>query len=320
MNKYPVVSFVIRTKDESKYIVETLKRITEQKEIKTEIILVDSGSTDGTIELAQPYIDRLVQIKAEEFTWGYALNKGIEVSTGRTVCLISGHCFLYDKYSVIKGYHILQNNKLAAVYGMQKGDLSKNPYEYLEMMDQYPNISCRVFTTNEIECFQSFGISNACSLINRDVWNKYKYDEYVQSSEDGLWALTVSRAGEKVAYTSEYSVIHAHQYNYQYAYKKNYWRMYCGIKGREYLIGNKVLLFLKQIVLRPIYYFAKDYKKIIKKGVRISKRKIYLYRLLNGLANYRAFLDARDKGDLSLKYEELELSQMAEVIGKWTVI
>ena len=76
----PLVSIIIRTYNEAEYIETLLKAIRSQTITNTEIILVDSESTDNTVALAAKYCDQIVRIKKTEFTFGYSLNKGIEIA------------------------------------------------------------------------------------------------------------------------------------------------------------------------------------------------------------------------------------------------
>ena len=80
MNK--CVSIVIRTKNEEELIEVVLKSIKTQTYTDYEIILVDSGSTDLTVEIAKKYGCKILNIKPEEFTFGYAINYGFENSKG----------------------------------------------------------------------------------------------------------------------------------------------------------------------------------------------------------------------------------------------
>ncbi len=69
------ISIIIRTYNESEYIEKLLIALKSQTLKDIEIILVDSESTDKTVEIAQKYCDRIINIKKSDFTFGYSLNK-----------------------------------------------------------------------------------------------------------------------------------------------------------------------------------------------------------------------------------------------------
>ena len=57
-----------------------------------EIIVVDSGSTDETLQIIARHDVKLIHIKKNEFSFGRSLNRGIENSNGKFAVMISGHC------------------------------------------------------------------------------------------------------------------------------------------------------------------------------------------------------------------------------------
>src|SRR4030067_158290 len=70
------VSILIRAKNEEKYIGKVLDAVFNQTYKNIEVIVVDSGSTDKTLEIARKYPVNIYEIKPEDFTWGYSLNYG----------------------------------------------------------------------------------------------------------------------------------------------------------------------------------------------------------------------------------------------------
>ena len=66
-------SIVIRACNEEKHIAQLLEGIAHQSLKDVEIILVDSGSTDCTLEIASRYPIHVVQIQPQDFTFGYSL-------------------------------------------------------------------------------------------------------------------------------------------------------------------------------------------------------------------------------------------------------
>ena len=93
----------------------------------TEIIIVDSESTDNTVQIASKYLNKLVQIKKAEFTFGYSLNKGIEVASSNNVILISAHTKPLHTKWIENLITPLSNPEVAMTYGKQIGD-SKSRY------------------------------------------------------------------------------------------------------------------------------------------------------------------------------------------------
>ena len=77
-----LVSVVIRTLNEEKHLDELLRSIRSQKSdlFDIEVVIVDSGSLDRTLEIANNYAARITYIKKREFTFGRSLNIGCNFS------------------------------------------------------------------------------------------------------------------------------------------------------------------------------------------------------------------------------------------------
>jgi glycosyltransferase involved in cell wall biosynthesis len=69
---------VIRAKNEARFIGDTLQALFEPDALRPcQVIVVDSGSTDGTQAIVRSFPAQLIQIAPEDFTYGYALNLGV---------------------------------------------------------------------------------------------------------------------------------------------------------------------------------------------------------------------------------------------------
>ena len=86
----PLVSIIIRTKNEEKWISACLRSVFRQNYKNIEVILVDNESTDNTVIRAQEFPIKLVKIK--DFFPGKAINDGIRASSGKYIVCLSGHC------------------------------------------------------------------------------------------------------------------------------------------------------------------------------------------------------------------------------------
>ena len=86
-----LVSVLIRTKNEGRHIGQTLSVIFSQTYKNFEVIIVDSGSTDKTLEIAKKFPVKIYEIKPEDFTWGFSLNYGFTRAKGEYVVCLSAH-------------------------------------------------------------------------------------------------------------------------------------------------------------------------------------------------------------------------------------
>src|SRR5690606_16368828 len=77
------VSVVIRTLNEARHLRALLEGVRTQayRDGRVELVVVDSGSTDGTLEIAREFEANVVHIAKEEFSFGRSLNLGCAVAS-----------------------------------------------------------------------------------------------------------------------------------------------------------------------------------------------------------------------------------------------
>jgi len=192
----PETSIVIRTFNEEKHLGNLLKAIRKQDYKDCEIIVVDSGSNDKTLEIAREMADFVLQIESRDFTFGYSLNLGCRQSQGKYVVLASAHVLPTDNKWLSNLLAPFRDEKVAVVYGKQvSGEMSK----FSEKKDferlfgdscSYPN--------------------NANSAIRKELWEKYPFDEYLFGLEDIEWARRVKDKGYMAHYEPKAIVFHIH--------------------------------------------------------------------------------------------------------------
>ena len=86
-------SIIIRAYNEEKHIGRLLEGIKQQTVKDVEVILVDSGSTDSTVAIAESFGARVVRIPSAEFTFGRSLNFGIKAAKRELIVIASAHVY-----------------------------------------------------------------------------------------------------------------------------------------------------------------------------------------------------------------------------------
>lgn len=195
-----LVSIIIRTKNEEKWIEACFKSVLSQNYPNFEIILVDNKSTDNTLELIKNYPHKLVSI--ENFRPGYAINEGIRASRGEIIIILSGHCIPTNKSWLSNLIAGLSDPNIAGVYGRQEPLSTSSPADKRDLLITFG-------LDSKVQIKDSF-FHNANSAVRRDTWNSYPFDENVKHIEDRLWGQKVIDAGFKILYEPEASVYHYH--------------------------------------------------------------------------------------------------------------
>src|SRR5712691_844246 len=117
-------SIVIRAYNEEKHIGRLLEGIRHQTLKDVELILVDSGSTDGTISVAESFGAQIVRIASDEFTFGRSLNFGVQAATREHIVIASAHVYPVYPDWLASLLHPFEDDKVALAYGKQRGPRS----------------------------------------------------------------------------------------------------------------------------------------------------------------------------------------------------
>jgi len=195
-------SIVIRAYNEEKHIGRLLEGIRRQTFKDVEIILVDSGSTDGTVPVAESFGARIVRIPSDEFTFGRSLNFGLGEATREFVVIASAHVYpVYPDWleSLLRPF---EDENVALTYGKQRGPEFAKFSEQQIFHQWYPDIG----KPNQETTF----CNNANAAIRKSLWEKNPYDETLTGLEDLAWAKWAKEQGHKIAYIPEAEIIHVH--------------------------------------------------------------------------------------------------------------
>jgi rhamnosyltransferase len=199
-----LASIIIRTYNESKHLEDLLIAINDQKlnGIEAEIIVVDSGSIDGTLEIIKKFDTRLIHIKKEEFTFGRSLNIGCDAARGEALVFISGHCIPKGDEWLSELIEPLKNKRSEYVYGRQIGD-EYSKYSERQLLNKY-------FPDESKIPQEGFFCNNATSAILKSVWEKDKFDEELTGLEDMALAKKLVKKKLRIGYVASSVVYHLH--------------------------------------------------------------------------------------------------------------
>ncbi len=196
------VSIIIRAYNEEKYIPRLLDGILQQTVKDVEIILVDSGSRDGTLQAASRYPVRVVHIAPEEFTFGRSLNRGIRESHGELIVMASAHVYPVYPDWLERLLAPFEDPQVGLAYGKQRGGGSTQFSEQQIFARWFPDQS----QPRQAHPF----CNNANAAVRRSLWEKHPYDETLPGLEDLEWAHWAMDQGQAIAYVAEAEILHIH--------------------------------------------------------------------------------------------------------------
>lgn len=197
-------SVVIRTLNEARHLPALFRAIETQvypgAEIET--VVVDSGSTDGTLELAKAAGARIVHIRKEEFSFGRSLNVGCDAATGDALVIVSGHCVPTGPDWVASLVAPLGRHQIVYTYG---GQIGAETTRFSERQ-----IFAKYFPPESRVPQEGFFCNNANSALLKSVWQDNPFDEELTGLEDMHLAKRLVEQGHRIGYVAEASVYHIH--------------------------------------------------------------------------------------------------------------
>jgi rhamnosyltransferase len=187
----------------------------------SQVVVVDSGSTDGSLEISQQAGFRVLHTLAKDFNHGgtrqWALEQALQLTTQppEFVVLLTQDALLNTDNALAELLKSFDNPKVAATYGRQ---IAKEGASWLEVHARsfnYPEVS----RTVQLEDKARLGIK-ACFLSNSFAAYRLKALQQVGGfpsnfplGEDTYTAAQLLKEGHHIGYQASASVYHSHNYN-----------------------------------------------------------------------------------------------------------
>jgi rhamnosyltransferase len=197
-------SIVIRAKNEVHEIGRTLEAVFGQEGVDFEVIVVDSGSTDGTLEVVRDFPVRLVEIAPETFTYGRALNVGVEEAGGDFIVSLSAHSLPAHNRWLANLLAPFADPWIAGVYGRELPRANATIFELFGMW--LSGVTCTRPRRQERDMM----FSNRNGAFRRALLLEHPFDARIPGAEDLAWADWAQRQGWAVYYEPSAPVYHSH--------------------------------------------------------------------------------------------------------------
>ena len=229
----PKASVVVLTLNAGPGFVDLLDRLFGQRtSFEYEVVVVDSGSTDGTAELAESRGALVHRRSAAGFDHGATRNFGISRSSGEYVALLVQDALPLDEYwlrTLVENFE--RDAAVAGVYGRQMPHPENGPLARV-LVESWPTASperreqfaggpdqYRKMPPEERRTLAAF--DNVSSCIRRSVWEGIPFDN-TGFGEDLRWGKRIMEAGYKLVYEPRSAVLHAHERGPLYDLRRYY--------------------------------------------------------------------------------------------------
>ena len=182
----PAASVIVRSRDKAGTIEATLRSVRAQS-VPVEVLVVDSGSADATVQIAERYADRVLHVTGP-FSYGGSLNLGAAAATAPVHVALSAHCVLPTATWVEDCLRHHARDDVAAVSAARlapDGTPLTGPYDQrLADARDHP----------------AWGFSNHAATWRASVWRELPFREDLPACEDKEWSWRVLARGWTVVY------------------------------------------------------------------------------------------------------------------------
>jgi rhamnosyltransferase len=210
-----LVTIIIRSFNEAWALRETLPALWAQDYKNWELIVIDSGSTDGSVELIKKAAPlHFVQIRPEEYNPSRVMNHGMRLTRSEFAVFLNADATPQGPQWLRLLVAQLRDPMTAAVFGRQ-----------------IPRPGCRAVYWHDYDrCFGTgresakweHFFSMVSSGLRKDIWSRRGFLETMQYSEDDEYTRWCRAHGYRVVYCPASVVMHSHNYTPVQAYKRSF--------------------------------------------------------------------------------------------------
>ena len=208
----PLVSIVILTKNGEKTIQKCLKNLFDQCFLDFEVIIIDSGSNDNTLQIASNFPIRLKRIYPKDFHHAQTRNLGISFCRGKYVVFLTQDAYPLNSLWLEELLKPFENKQVGAAYSRQIPRGDANPVERAFLLQTYPKFVKKDLSSDlETENPDDFVVLSDVSSAYRR--NLVKFNPLVEACEDQEMGLRLLKAGYGIVYVPTSLVSHSHNFS-----------------------------------------------------------------------------------------------------------
>lgn len=175
-----MISVVIRTQNSADTLSAVLQSVFMQTIKPSQVFIVDNGSSDGTVSIADSFGVDILKYDRKIFNYSHAINLGVAACCEPVVFILSSHVVLLSENT----FEIALNQLDGRV------DLYGGYFARASFCDLPIKCKAPIVQAVDFDSYNGFNaLCNYASFIRRDLWLRRPFDVSVNSCEDQYWAL-----------------------------------------------------------------------------------------------------------------------------------
>ena len=201
IHPHPKFSIITVTYNAEKVLEDTIQSIVTQSYKNVEYIIVDGGSTDGTLTIVNKYKEHIHTIVSEPDKGLYdAMNKGIKLATGDYLCFLNAGDGLHEDDTLLRIVHSLTGTILPdVIYGETDIVDYEGHFLYKRRLSAPETLHWKSFKKGMLVCHQAF-------FARRELALEEPYDLQYRFSADFDWCIRIMKKA-KVLHNTHLTLI-----------------------------------------------------------------------------------------------------------------
>ncbi len=220
------VSVVVPTLDAGNDGALFLAALERQEGVRElELVVADSGSTDGTRERFAAAADVVLDIPAGEFGHGRTRNEAFAASSGEVVVMLVQDALLLGPYALRDLVHeLLSDDRLAAVSARHVPRSDADLFGALTVVSHYRALwwdGRRAHPSDPLRRRADAGVDDVCAAIRRSAWESGIEFRDVEFGEDLDFGVRAVAAGWTIGLSDAAAVAHSHTRDAPYHFRRS---------------------------------------------------------------------------------------------------
>lgn len=221
-----IVSIIIPVKNGAATLQKCLEQIAAQViDLEKEIIIIDSGSTDGSIDIAQKFNAKIISIAPKDFNHGATRNLGVQQAIGELIYFTVQDAFFATENDLQTMMNHFANDKIVGVFGMQAVEpiLDNNPAVWFRRAS-LPVVQHFIFPAGVYasmkpqEQFPFTAWENVNAMYRKSALEATPF-RAINYAEDRLWAHDILSQNKELIIDANVVVFHYHHLTFKYWYQ-----------------------------------------------------------------------------------------------------
>ena len=226
--------------------------LAQETEFEFEVLVIDSGSSDETLDIIARHPVRLIEIPNSEFNHGLTRNRAVREARGDIVALLTQDAVPYDETWLATLVANFDDPEVAGAYCHQLPRDDCNPFQK-DRLDGWTKgegdrVVKQIASRAEYEAlppmekYRIIGFDDVASCVRKSVMQKIPFERR-QFGEDVAWARQAIFAGYRVVMDPHAVVVHSHNNSIWYEFK----RVYLDHQNLHDLVGMHLVTRIRDV-------------------------------------------------------------------------